>query len=76
MSQNFKKRQNKIKAQAAENATVKAELNKALEENKKLKDLFSTGKMIEAMTKVVNTMTMQVTQRHQRPLNIKVPQVT
>ena len=59
LSHNSRKRQNKIDAQAAEIATVKAELNKALQENKKLKDLFSAEKMIEAMAKVVSTMTMQ-----------------
>ena len=59
LSHNSRKRQSKINAQAAEIATVKAELNKALEENRKLKDLFSTEKMIEAMTKVVSAMTMQ-----------------
>ena len=59
LSHNSRKRQNKIDAQAAEIATVKAKLNKALEENKKLKILFSTEKMIEAMTKGVSTMTVQ-----------------
>ena len=58
LSHNSRKRQSKINAQAAKITTVKAELNKALEENKKLKDLFSTEKMIEAMTKVVSAMTM------------------
>ena len=53
LSHNFRKRQSKINAQAAEITAVKAELNKALEENKKLKDLFSPEKMIEAMTKAV-----------------------
>ena len=32
---------------------------KTLQENKKLKDLFSTEKLVEAMTKVVSAMTMQ-----------------
>ena len=59
LSHNSRKRQSKIHAQAAEITTVKAELNKVLEENKKLKDLFSTKKMIETMTKVVSAMTMQ-----------------
>ena len=49
LSHNSRRRQHKINAQAAEIATVKAELNKALEENKKLKNLFSTEKMVEAM---------------------------
>ena len=38
---------------------VTAKLNKALEENKKLTDLFSPEKMMEAMSKVVSAMTMQ-----------------
>ena len=59
LSHNSRKRQNKFDAQAAEIATVKAKLNKALEENEKLKDLFHTEKMVEAMTKVVCTMIMQ-----------------
>ena len=59
LSHNSRKRQSKIDAQAAEITAVKADLSKAVEENKKLKDLFSTEKMIEAMTKVVSTMTMQ-----------------
>ena len=52
LSHNSRKRQSKIDAQAAKITTVKAELNKALEENKKLKDFFSPEKMVEAMTKV------------------------
>ena len=75
MSNNSQKRQHKIDAQAAEIATVKAELNKALEENKKFKKLFSPEKMVEAMTKAVSAMTMRVTQRHPRVLNIKVPPI-
>ena len=35
------------------------ELNKALQENKKLKDLFNPDKMVEAMTKAVGAMTMK-----------------
>ena len=38
---------------------VKAELNKALEENKRFKNLFSPEKMVEAMTKVVSALTMK-----------------
>ena len=74
LSHNSRKWQNKIDAQAAEITTVKAELNKALEENKKLKDLFSPEKKIEAMTKVVSAMTMQGHPKHLRALNTKVPQ--
>ena len=59
LSHNSRKRQSKINAQPAEITTVKAELNKALEENKKLKDLFRPENMIEAMSKVVSTMNMQ-----------------
>ena len=44
LSYNSRKRQSKINAQDAEITTVKANLNKALEENKKLKDLFSAKK--------------------------------
>ena len=59
LSHNSRKRQSKIDAQTAEITAVKAELNKALEENKKLKDLFRPEKMIEAMMKVVSAMTVQ-----------------
>ena len=52
-------RQNKINAQAAEIANMKTELNKALQENKQLKSLFSPDKMVEAMTKVVSSITVQ-----------------
>ena len=58
LSHNSRKRQSKINAQAAEITAVKAELNKALEENKKLKGLFSPEKMVEAMTKAISVMTM------------------
>ena len=59
LSHNSRQRQSKIKAQAAEIANMKAKLNKALQENKQLKSLFSPDKMVEAMTKVVSSMTMQ-----------------
>ena len=59
LSNNSRQRQAKIDAQAAEIANMKAELNKALQENKKLKNLFSPEKMVEAMTKAVIVMTMQ-----------------
>ena len=59
LSHNSRRQQSKIDAQAAEITTVKTEQNKALEENKKLKSLFSPGKMVEAMSKVVSAMTMQ-----------------
>ena len=38
---------------------MKIELNKALQENQQLKSLFSPDKMVEAMTKVVSSMTVQ-----------------
>ena len=38
---------------------MKTELNKALQENKRLESLFSPEKMVEAMTKVVSAMTVQ-----------------
>ena len=41
LSHNSRQRQNKIDAQAAEIALMKSELNKALQENKQLKSLFS-----------------------------------
>ena len=59
LSHNSRQRQAKINAQAAEIANMKAELNKALQENKQLKSLFSPEKMVEAMTKVVTAMTVQ-----------------
>ena len=59
LSCNPRQRQNKINAQAAEITNMKAELNKALQENKQLKNLFSPDRMVEAMTKVVSAMTMQ-----------------
>ena len=59
LSHNSRQRQNKIDAQAAEIANMKTELNKALQENKQLKGLFSLDKMVEAMTKAVSSMTMQ-----------------
>ena len=59
LSHNSRQRQNKINTQAAEIANMKAKLNKALQENKQLKSLFSPDKMVEAMTKAVGAMTMQ-----------------
>ena len=59
LSRNSRQRQNKIDAQAPEIAQMKTELNKALQENKILKSLFSPDKMVEAMTKAVSSMTMQ-----------------
>ena len=59
LSHNSRKMQSKIDALAAKITAVKAKVNKALEEKKKLKDLFSPEKMIEVMSKVVSTMNMQ-----------------
>ena len=59
LSHNSRQRQAKINAQAAEITNMKSELNKDLQENKKLKSLFSPEKMVEAMTKVVSAMTVQ-----------------
>ena len=58
LSHNSRQRQAKIHAQA-EIASMKSKLNKALQENKKLKSLFSPEKMVEVMTKAVSAMTMQ-----------------
>ena len=59
LSHNSRQRQAKIDAQVAVITSMKTKLNKALQENKKLKSLFSTEKMVEAMMKVVSAMTMQ-----------------
>ena len=59
LSYNSRRQQSKIDAQAAEITAMKTDLNKALEENKKLKSLFSPEKMVEAMSKVVSAMTAQ-----------------
>ena len=59
LSRNSRQRQSKIDAQAAEITQMKTELNKALQENKQLKNLFSPDKMVEAMTKAVSSMTVQ-----------------
>ena len=44
LSHNSRRQQSKIDAQAAEIATVKTELNKALEENKKIEKLVQSRK--------------------------------
>ena len=59
LSHNSRQMQAKINVQAAEIANMKSELNKALNENKRLKSLFSPEKMVEAMTKAVRAMTVQ-----------------
>ena len=57
LSHNSHKRQNKINAQANKIAMVKAKLNKALQENKKVKDLFNLHEMVDTITKVVGAIT-------------------
>ena len=59
LSHNYRKRQHKINAQATESTTVKAKMNKALQENKNLKGLFNLEKMVEAMIKAVSAMTVK-----------------
>ena len=73
LSHNSSKRQSKINAQVAKITAVKAELNKALQENKKLKDFFSTEKLVEVMTKAVSAMTVQGSPKHLRAPNTKEP---
>ena len=68
-----RRRQHKINAQAAEIAAVKAKLNKALEENRKLKSLLSPKKWWRQWLKSSVPWPCRVAQRHQRALNIKVP---
>ena len=50
LSHSSRQRQTKINAQAAEIATMKTKLNKALQENMRLKSLFIPEKNVEAMT--------------------------
>ena len=59
LSHNSRKWQSKINAQAAEITKMKTELDKALQENKQLKSLFSPEKMVEAVSKAVSAMTIQ-----------------
>ena len=59
LSHNSRRWQSKTNAPAVEITAVKTELNKVLEENKKLKSLFSPEKMVEGMSKAVSAMTMQ-----------------
>ena len=56
---NSHKCQNKIDAQATKITTVRSELDKALHENQKLNIMFNPDQLVEAMTKVVSTMTMK-----------------
>ena len=59
LSHNSCRHQSKINVQAAKIATVRSQLNKALEENQKLKDMFNLDQLVEAMTKAVRTMSMK-----------------
>ena len=59
LSRNPDKGRYKIDAQVAEIAQMKTKLDKALQENKQLKSLFSPDKMVEAMIKAVSSMTVQ-----------------
>ena len=59
LSLNSHRHQNKIDAQAAEIATVRLKLNKALEENQKIKDMLNPDQLVETMTKAVSNMTMK-----------------
>ena len=58
LSYNSCKHQSKINAQAANITTVRLELDRTLQENQKLKDLFNPDQLVEAMTKAVSTITM------------------
>ena len=71
LSHNSRKRQHKTNAHAAEITTGKAKLNKALEENIGLKNLFHLEKMVEAMTKQVSTLTMKEHPKKLRALKYK-----
>ena len=51
--------QGKIESQASNIASVRSELDKALEENQKLKNMFNPDWLVEAMTKEVGTMTLK-----------------
>ena len=59
LSHNSRQRQNKINAQTSEIVQMKTKLDKALQENQQLKNLFSPDKMVKAMTKAVSSMTVQ-----------------
>ena len=59
LSHNSRRLQSKINAQTARSPSMKTELNKTLQKNKRFKSLFSPGKMVEAISKAVSAMTMQ-----------------
>ena len=74
LSHNSRQRQAKIDAQTVEIASMKTKLNKTLQENKKLKSLFSPEKMVEAMTKAVSAMTRQSCPTSSRGTQYQGPQ--
>ena len=51
---------------------ARSKLDKAFQENRKLKDMFNPDQLVEAMTKVVSTMTVKEKPKHPRALNTKV----
>ena len=59
LSQNSHIHQNTFDAQTPEIATMMRELNCALDENHKLKDMFNPAQLVEAMSKAVNNMTVK-----------------
>ena len=74
LSNNSYRCQHKIDAQAMEIATAMAELNHALEENCKLKEMFNPDQLVDVILKVVNNIavkegpqTAQGTQYHSIP---------
>ena len=75
LSHSCHKHPNKINAQATKIATVKSELNKVLQENQKLKNVFIPDQLVEAMSKVVSTMTIKECLKNLMALSIKGPQV-
>ena len=59
LSHNSHRHQNKINTQGAKIATVKSELNHALDENWKLIEMFNPDCLVEAMMKAASKMTMR-----------------
>ena len=50
---------------------MSSELNQALDENRKLKDMFNPDWLVEAMMKAVSNMTMKESPKTLQALNIK-----
>ena len=59
LSNNSHGHQNKIDTQATEIATMSLELNHALDESRKLRDMFNMDWLVVAMSKPVSNMTMK-----------------